>query len=846
MDPASFVVPTGVGDRYEIERELGRGGMATVYLARDTRHDRRVAVKVMHPDVSASLGAERFQREVRVLAQLSHPHILALYDSGRIPAALAVPGRAQPVSGELLYYVTPYVTGESLRDRLRREGQLPIGDALRIASEVADALSFAHGRGIVHRDIKPENVLLTGDRADTAGDSHAVVADFGIARLLAEAEPELTATGVSIGTPTYMSPEQASGERTVDARSDVYSLGCLLYEMLVGEPPFTGPTASVIVARHLTAPPPSIRAVRSSVSAELEALVHRALEKVPADRIATAADFKVGVDRIRARASADHLVGGDAARPRTGGFAADGHVRHRRAAVAAAVALAALGIGATWLQLAREPVVAPPTASPAALAAVPALDPRRVAVVPFRTVGDDADAYLALASADELISALGRMGGIRVLARSAVPSPDTAKRPVAELVRGAGAGSFVEGTFYQRGDSVRFNVTLVDAKAGEQLWGETYERAAHQLAGLQDSVAAAVARRLAAFGDVKPASASGRPMTTNGAAHDAYLRGLYLLNSSPVLPLAVADSAFALFERATELDSGFALAYAAAARVANTIYFNIDPTPIWEERAFVAIEKALALDPNLAEAHQEKGSHTWTRSKGFPHEASARLHRKALALKPSFVDPHNSLGSLYMHVGLLDRALAEYDTALALDPAGTFAPPRIPRVHWYQGRYAQALLEYEALANRRNPMLAERALVLNYLGRRAEALAVLDAALRRSPNPLNYDLHASRAVVLAADGRRDEAREAIRLVLSGDTTASHFHHAAYSLAQAYALLGDHDNALEFLRRTARDGMPCYPLFQNDPHLNSLRADPRFKQFMSDMRQQFERLQRTIE
>jgi len=843
MDPSSRVVLGGIGERYEIERELGRGGMATVYLARDVRHDRRVAVKVMRPDVSASLSAERFEREVRVLARLSHPHILALHDSGRVPVTYATGSGTEGPAGDLLYYVMPYVPGESLRDRLRREGSLAIADALRIASEVADALSYAHAQGIVHRDIKPENVLLTG--TDASADSwHALVADFGIARLVADAGPELTATGISVGTPAYMSPEQASGERAVDARADVYSLGCLLYEMLVGEPPFTGPNASAIIARHLTAPAPSIRAVRPTVSADLEALVHRALEKVPADRVASATELKTAIDRIRARGSAADHPAAALASSRAEPASHRGHGGGRRRTVVATVTVVtALGIAAAWIWFPGN------RGAPSAQPSTPStLDRHRVAVVPLRSIGDAGDPYLVDAYTDDLISALGRVGGIRVLARSAVASADASNRSPATIARSVGAGSFIEGTFHQRSDSVRVTMTLVDANSGEQLWNKTYRRRSHELAGLQDSVAVAVARQLGASGMRGVAGSATRPATANGAAYDAYLRGTFLMSRRPVPARSVADSAIRFFELAVELDSGFALAHAAIARVANTLYFNTNPDPAWEERAFVEIEKALALDPNLAEAYHEKGSLTWTKARGFQHEASARLHRKASMLKPSFVEPHNALGSIYMHVGLLDRALAEYDSALALDPTTNFVPPRIARIHWYQGKYAEALREFEALANRPNSagMPAERALVLNYLGRGADALAVLDSALAVPQSSLNYDLHAARAVVLATGANREAALAAIRQALRGDTAASHFHHAAYSLAQAFALLGDHDRALEFLRLTAANGMPCYPLFRDDPHLRGLATDPRFVQFMSDLRERFDRLSKILE
>jgi serine/threonine-protein kinase len=257
-------------DRYALERELGRGGMATVYLARDVKHKRQVALKVLHPELAAALGAERFQREIEFAARLQHPHILTVLDSGE-------------AAGQL-WFTMPYVEGESLRSRLRKERQLPVDDALRIATETARALDYAHRQGVMHRDIKPENILLTRD-----GDT--LVADFGIARALAGSEDHLTETGMSLGTPAYMSPEQASGDKAVDARTDVYSLGCVLYEMLAGEPPYTGPNAQVIIMKRFTDPVPSARKVRPAVPEGVDHAVQRALATLPADRFATAAEF---------------------------------------------------------------------------------------------------------------------------------------------------------------------------------------------------------------------------------------------------------------------------------------------------------------------------------------------------------------------------------------------------------------------------------------------------------------------------------------------------------------------------------------------------------------------------
>jgi serine/threonine-protein kinase len=321
-----------LADRYRVERELGAGGMATVFLAHDVRHGRDVAIKVLHPDLGAALGGERFLSEIRTTARLQHPHILPLLDSGEADG--------------LLYYVMPYVTGETLRARLERERQLPIDDALRIAREVADALGDAHAHGIVHRDIKPENILLHG--------GHAVVADFGIALAVQTAGGHrITQTGLSLGTPQYMSPEQATGERTIDARSDIYSLGAVTYEMLVGDPPFSGSTVQAIVAKVLTERPTAPTALRDTIPPSVERAVLRSLSKLPADRFATAEKF------ADALVVTDAGLAAAATGPRTGGATSDRPRRARATDVAVLAAVAFLAAAIAW-SLARR------TAAPAA------------------------------------------------------------------------------------------------------------------------------------------------------------------------------------------------------------------------------------------------------------------------------------------------------------------------------------------------------------------------------------------------------------------------------------------------------------------------------------------------
>ncbi|PYP22547.1 MAG: hypothetical protein DMD55_19240, partial [Gemmatimonadetes bacterium] len=356
-----------LADRYTIERELGRGGMATVYLAQDLKHHRPVAIKVLRPELAAALGAERFLREIETAAKLTHPHILPLHDSGE--------------AAGFLFYVMPYVEGESLRDRLSREKQLPLGDALQIAREVADALSYAHNQDVVHRDIKPENILFEA--------GHAVVTDFGIARAITAAGGEkLTGTGIAVGTPAYMSPEQAASA-PVDERSDIYSLGCVLYEMLAGEPPFTGPSAESIVRQHLAAAPPRVSAMRAAVPPAIEEGIVRALAKTPADRFATAAEFAGALAAPAQRAR-------------------DTGRRTSRLAAGAGLAATLLASAAGLFVLSR-------------LHGTPALPGgtrQSIAVLPFVNVsGAPQEEYLSDGISEELINALSKLPQLQVVAR---------------------------------------------------------------------------------------------------------------------------------------------------------------------------------------------------------------------------------------------------------------------------------------------------------------------------------------------------------------------------------------------------------------------------------------------
>jgi serine/threonine-protein kinase len=455
-----------------LDRELGRGGMAVVYLARDLRHDRHVAVKVLLPDVPA--GTERFLREIKLISPLVHPHIVPLFDSG------AIDGRP--------YFVMPYIEGESLRQRLRREGRLGIGEAVQIAGEVAEALAFAHGRGILHRDIKPENILLA-DASPEGGAAevvHALVADFGVARALNEAvtqEPgeRLTGQGLVIGTSEYMSPEQASGDGSLDGRSDIFSLGCVLYEMLTGVPPLTGGSPREVLARRFRESPRPVRELRPDVSPELEAVVDKALASDPALRYADATEF---LSALRSPAGLQAVSGGS---PRA---------RLRwAAALTGGLAAAALAIGG----LGRH------------RAGGADLDPRRIVVARMSNeTGESTFSYLGGLATDRLTASLAGTPGIKVVtAATIIPSRLTtglqvdsfdAPERLRTLAQETSAGTLISGSYFRNGDRISFQAEITDANHGTLLAAvgpvsAPASRAEEALDSLGRSVAAAVHRR---------------------------------------------------------------------------------------------------------------------------------------------------------------------------------------------------------------------------------------------------------------------------------------------------------------------------------------------------------------
>ena len=700
-----------VDGRYTLERRLGRGGMATVYLARDLRHRRSVALKVLHPELANALGAERFSREIELAANLSHPHILPLFDSGRVPAGEEDDG--------LLYYVMPFVEGESLRDRLRREIQLPVDTAVEIASEVADALGYAHAHGVIHRDIKPENILLAG--------SHALVADFGIARALSQSDGErLTETGLAVGTVEYMSPEQASGG-PVDGRSDIFSLGCVLYEMLAGEPPFKGPTKYAIIAKRFDeATVPSVRTARSAVPERLDQAITKALAPVPADRFATSTAFAAA---LQPTISAEVPV---AARPLRRLTATAARVWSR--APAAAVALGAAALLAAGILL--GPRLYGGARGPAA--------PKALAVLPFRSLGDTADAYFAEGLANAVRAKLSRVRGVTVIAGTSSDGYRGTTKSPGQIAKELGVNYLLTASVQWEKASgavsrVRVTPELVEVQAGRAprpRWGHQFYAAMTGVFQMQADIVGEVAQALGvALGDSAVREIAAQP-TKSLEAYDAYLRGEDASQRMTAFDPPSLRRAVAAYEHAVALDSTFVEAWARLARANAFLYYGPTTEPVTGEAARRAADRALSLAPDRAEPHQAMAQYYNLVLADVPR--SLVEDSIAVALAPGNAEPLAALAMDEFSLGRTEPARAHFEEAARLDPRSGMVASTLGYLYLTTRRYPQAEQAYD------------RALELapsNLLWREFRAMVALAQS----------DVRGARAVLRAAPKEIDEA-----------------------------------------------------------------------------------------
>jgi len=718
-DPRALL-ETALADRYRVERELGRGGMATVYLAQDLRHDRPVALKVLRPELAATLGPERFQREIRFAARLQHPHILTVLDSGE-------------ASGQL-WFTMPYVDGETLRARIRREGQLSLTDALRIAREAAAALDYAHRHGVIHRDIKPENILLTHD-ADT------LVADFGIARALAgpAGDPTdvggpgpLTETGMSLGTPAYMSPEQASGERDIDARSDVYSLGCVLYEMLAGEPPFTGPTTQSILLRKFTETPRLLRAVRDTVPEAVERAVAKALARAPADRFRSAAELSRALELAPVAgatgASVTPASGAPAsAAPTVATAAAPAHrpsLARRYAITLALLGGFAIGLGVLFAWRRGH-----------GGSDVEAGGTKRLAVLPFENLGDSASEYFADGITDEVRGKLSALPGLQVIAsRSSSEYKHTPKR-LPDIARELGVDYVLIGKvrWEKSGSStsrVRVSPELVAVSSGVATtkWQQPFDASLTDVFQVQADIAGRVADALnLALGSTQRETLKEKP-TTNLAAYDAFLKGEAASQSLAIFDGSSLRLAISYYEQAIALDSTFLQAWVQLAR-ANSLYLaTASPGPTAAEGAKRAADRAMQLGPGRPESRLALGSY-YANVRSDPAAALAEFE-SGLRTAPDNADLLTASALAEESLGRWEAALEHFKRAQALDPRSVLAARRLAGAYVWLRRYPEGVAAADralALSPTNLSVIQTRAMASLVQGDLAGARAVINA-----------------------------------------------------------------------------------------------------------------------
>ena len=678
-------------DRYLLERVLGHGGMATVYLARDLKHERQVALKVLDPDIAASLGPERFQREVKLAARLHHPHILSLYDSGEAA------GR--------LWFAMPYVRGESLRDRLRRDGVLPIEEALRITREAVQALSHAHREGVIHRDVKPENLLLTEDGSTQ-------VADFGIARAVdMQHDPQLTDSGQALGTPAYMAPEQSSGEGTVDARADQYALAATCHEMLAGAPPFSGATSHDLIVRRFTLPVPSVRASRPEVPEAVDQTLRRALALRPGDRFESIAEFGAS-------------LGGGAVTPGGTPVIEPPGLRRKLVPVLWTVAVVVLLAGAGFFL--RQGL--DPRAS--AADAQGGLATTRLAVLPFENLGDSGDAYFADGIADEVRGKLAVLSGLEVIARASSSRYREGDKSPGEIGRELDVKYLLTGTVRwekRPGLPTRVRVIpeLVDARTGATRWQRSFDAAINDVFQIQGKIAEDVADALnLALAEPARRGLATRP-TESVDAYTLYLHGKEL-RAGEQAPEALRG-ALAAFQRAVEIDTAFADAWAELAMA------HLDALRLGgmrtddAEAARRAVDRAVALAPESPGTRKARGRYAHI----VQGNAAAALaeYRAGLRMAPHRIDLLDAVATAEIDLGLWDEAVANLEHAVRMDPQS-----------------AEAMGDLGTTYAR--------------IRRHDEARATLDRA--RTLRPSSMSLAHARARLAAAEGDLDGIREVYR------------------------------------------------------------------------------------
>jgi len=794
----------GTVSHYRIVGKLGGGGMGVVYKAEDIRLQRFVALKFLSDELAGDPEAlNRFRREARATSALNHPNICTLHDIGE--------AEGQP------YLVMECLEGETLGERLLR-GKLPLPELLDLGMQVADALDAAHSHGIVHRDVKPANVFITKR-------GQAKVMDFGLAKVNRaigddeETAPMVTELGVAMGTVAYMSPEQARGE-PLDARTDLFSFGGMLYEMAAGVRPFRGASTALVFEAILNRDPVAVTELRPELPGKLDEIIRRLLVKDRDTRMQTAAELLAELKGLKTEPASAVQVPA-AARPS----------RKRLVAGIAAVAVVAFGGVAAYRTM-------------GGLFGTPI---HSMAVLPFENrSGDSAQDYFADGLTGALTTEFGRIQDLRVVSQSAAAKYRGAKKSAAEIGSELNTDAVLEGSVARTGDRVRIAAELVRASNGRQIWAETYERGSSELFAIERELARAVSGAIHVPLAEPEKKRLAQTRSVNPEAYDLYLRGLSHALRSDEKDI---DQAIGLLERSAALDPSFVPTQANLALVYGnkSLLFRAND-PEWEEKGFAAVRKALALDPNAAEAHYAQAVMLWRPSHAFPNREALAELRKALASQPNFDEAWHYHGVILFHVGHLEGGLHDTQKALDINPGNTTARFRFGPIYVYQQKYEDAIAALKRVPREVSPpnWTYQMAWALISLGRLDEAQRQIDAALAENRTDQGGVVHAARAMLRAKRGDRKGAEADITEAIRVGKGFGHFHHTAYSIGAIYSILGDFDKAEEWIENAANDGFPNYSMFETDPHLVRLRATPRFQTFLAKLKQEWEHIPGELE
>jgi eukaryotic-like serine/threonine-protein kinase len=829
---------------YRIASLLGEGGMGKVYLAEDTKLHRKVSLKFLSKNFAQDRERmRRFEQEARAASALNHPNILTIHEIGE-------------AAGHH-FIATEFIEGQTLRERL--PSGLDIDDALDIAIQVSAALVAAHRVKIVHRDIKPENIMIRKD------DGLVKVLDFGLAKMTARRQDIAAASGIDtalvantgpgvvMGTLAYMSPEQARGE-AVDERTDIWSLGVVLYEMIAGCSPFVAGTSNEIISAILSkqAPPPLIR-YASEVPERLEEIVEKALTKNRDERYQTSKDLLIDLNRLKR--SLEHKAGVEriTARDNSGVPASAGSIgairtppegvvrsassaeyivnqvkSHKRGAVLTLVTVV-LAITTAVLVYAWRARQTTTTVSQPEI--------KSLAVLPLKSL-DAGENYLGLGIADAVIRRISQTGQVIVRPMSAVRRYSNEETDALSAAKQLGVDSVLEGTVQRADDRLRVSVNLLRTSDGSSLWADSFDMRVADIFTIQDTVAQQVASRLQLNLDPTQRMRLGKRYTSNPEAYEYFTKGRTSFEqvSTSIGDYQPTEAAIGYFRKAVELDPKFALAYAALGEAYMWMANFTDPdNSVWVGQAEQALAHAESLDPQLAEIHSVRFEYYFSKYGDWDLARAAREARQALALNPSV--GHLALGTIYDHLGL-DEAigLREHQRALEIDPSNTGTQWRLVQSYSLYGKFDEAIelhLRFFGSPGDVDALIGK--------GRLDEARTLLEESVKKTPGDLWS--RSRLALISALKGDSKEAESALPTIVEQARNNRAYHHITYNIACVYALAGKTDEAVKWLRITAETGMPNYPRFARDPHLDRIRKEPAFIQFMTELKKRWDGYQR---